>query len=103
MVGMTAPQVPDHVVRQIAARDGVCVRPVVRRVTDRVTGESVVRVLGCRTTLRCGGPRWTCRCSWSGPPCGVDGAYRDPDTGYALRSGRAATPRQRTPRLPGCP
>ncbi|HEV7173558.1 replication initiator [Pedococcus sp.] len=48
---MTAPKFPDHVVRHIAAREGVCVRPVVRRVTDRVTGESVVRALACGTTL----------------------------------------------------
>ncbi|KRF25028.1 replication initiator [Phycicoccus sp. Soil803] len=48
---MATPPLRDHVVRLVASLEGVCVRPVVRRVTDRVTGESVVRALDCGTTL----------------------------------------------------
>src|SRR6478672_683497 len=51
MVAMASPPLSDHVVRLVASLEGVCVRPVVRRVTDRVTGESVVRALDCGTTL----------------------------------------------------
>ncbi|MGO4341145.1 replication initiator [Pedococcus sp. 2YAF34] len=44
-------QIPDHAIRHIASREGVCTRPVLRRVTDRVTGGSVVRALDCGSTL----------------------------------------------------
>ena len=51
MVRMAQLQIPDHVIRHIASREGVCTRPVLRRVSDRVTGESVVRALDCGSTL----------------------------------------------------
>ena len=51
MDGMAKLQIPDHAIRHIASREGVCVRPVLRRVTDRITGESVVRALDCGSTL----------------------------------------------------
>lgn len=43
--------ISDELVRHVAVREGVCVRPVLRRVTDRTTGESVVTALDCGSTL----------------------------------------------------
>ena len=38
---MVAIPVSDEAVGEVASREGVCVRPVLRRVTDRVTGASL--------------------------------------------------------------
>lgn len=43
--------ISDELVRHAAVREGVCVRPVLRRVTDRTTGDSVVTALDCGSTL----------------------------------------------------
>ncbi len=43
--------ISDQLVLHAAVREGVCVRPVLRRVTDRTTGDSVVKALDCGSTL----------------------------------------------------
>lgn len=43
--------ISDELVRHAAVRQGVCVRPVLRRVTDRTTGDSAVTALDCGSTL----------------------------------------------------
>jgi len=51
-VTMTArpPGLSDELLRDTAARLGVCVRPLIRRVTDTTTGESETVPLPCRST-----------------------------------------------------
>jgi hypothetical protein len=43
--------ISDELVRHAAVREGVCVRPVLRRVTDRATGDSTIKALDCGSTL----------------------------------------------------
>ncbi len=47
---MVAIPVSDEAVGEVASREGVCVRPVLRRVTDRATGASQVRAIACGST-----------------------------------------------------
>ena len=45
-----SPVVTPEVVRDYAAEAGVCVRPVLRTVTDRATGESTTVLIACGST-----------------------------------------------------
>ena len=49
MVGMNLP--PDEVIRDVAIAHGECVLPVLRRVTDRESGQSTVVAMDCGSTL----------------------------------------------------
>lgn len=44
------PDVPVEAVRELAVKEGVCIRPVVRRVVDTVTGEVAMVALPCQST-----------------------------------------------------
>src|SRR3954454_4220947 len=56
VANLTAPVVSPEVVRDYAEHAGVCVRPLVRRVTDRETGAISTVLIRCGSTheTRCG-------------------------------------------------
>ena len=118
---MTTPKPSDTVARDIAAAEGVCVRPLLSRVTDTTTGEARTVIMPCGSTRAAACPTCAdkarrlriqqCREGWhldidppkptrNTGPADEDQALEDEDAARRVRSTRR---RQDAPNLPNLP